>query len=315
MSNLQDAVVDYLLYCRSRNLSDKTVAWYEYKLRFFAAWCDQHRLTEVEDITLRHYQQYLVELNGTESYRGIGKKRSSYTTKGFAQVIKGFLRWGVREEMVQEKLLPKLDMPKVSKRLIKTFTPEMLQRLDAAASNESHPWLRARDLAILHLLLDTGMRASELCTLRPDSLHLDPDDPYVCVVGKGDKERYIGPLAPETQMLLRRYLRTRPKVKSDTLILSTHHEPLTVWGLGKLIERLERWAGEQHFTGVRVSPHTFRHTFAVNKLREGMDLVRLSLLLGHNSLGVTENYLRDFRQQEARFTPATQQPGRRKSYA
>ena len=303
MSSLRATVVDYLLDCKSQNLSDQTIGWYEYKLRYFTEWCEQKGITEVEDIAIKHIQHYVVELGNSESYHHIGKQRSTYTTRGYAQVIKSFIHWCGSEGMQDEFNWQRIKMPKVAKRIIRTFTPEMLERLLQAASNEPQPWLKARDLAILHLLFDTGIRATELCTLRLDGLHLDPDDPYISVIGKGDKEREVGPLSVETQRVLRRYLRTRPKVNSDMLILGAKWLPLTKWGLDKVIERLERWAGPEHFVGVRVSAHTFRHTFAVMKLREGMDLIRISRLMGHNSLAITENYLKDFQQREARKRP------------
>ena len=81
------------------------------------------------------------------------------------------------------------------------------------------------------------------------------------------------------------------------MFLNRYGRPLTVSGIDQLLERLNGWARVQ---GVRVSAHTFRHTFAINYLKNGGDIYRLSRLLGHTSVQVTEGYLRAFKQHEAR---------------
>lgn len=159
--------------------------------------------------------------------------------------------------------------------------------------------MQLRDQAILALLLDTGLRADELCALRVGDVRLNEGFVFV-KQGKGDKQREVGPLGLETQRTVRRYLRGREMDRDDWLLKGRHHTQLTSSGLDRILYRLRDWAGSGHFDGVRVSAHTFRHTFAVNFMRQSSDIYALSLLLGHSSVAVTQNYLRDFQQREAR---------------
>lgn len=228
--------------------------------------------------------------------------RSSYTVRGYTQVIKGFLAWAAEEELISAKVGAKVEMPRVEKKLIRTFSREQYHILGVACANEMLPWLMHRDRAILAVLLDTGIRASELCTMTVRDVHLeDRTDPHLIVYGKGRKERAVGPLGRESELVLRRYLaRHRPEVSAPQVFVSRTFEPLTPSGLDQLLYRLRRWAGPERFPGIRLSAHTFRHTYAVNFLRAGGSIYDLSVLLGHSSVVVTQRYLEDYQQSDAR---------------
>jgi site-specific recombinase XerD len=137
-------------------------------------------------------------------------------------------------------------------------------------------------------LLDTGLRASELVGLTLDKVWID--DGLVKVLGKGNKERLV-PMGATVQKAVWRYLHSyRPKPANplyDTLFLTANGEPLTVNRLECIIERYGKKA---EIEGVRLSPHTLRHTAAVSFLRNNGDVFSLQRMLGHSSLEMTRHY-------------------------
>ncbi|HEX9037669.1 MAG TPA: tyrosine-type recombinase/integrase [Ktedonobacterales bacterium] len=279
------------------DLSPRTRQWYEEKLRTFQAWAEASGTLDIEDVTPAHVRRYLAYLRENPSPR-TGQPRSSYTVRGHAQVIKGFLSWCAREDLISERIAKRVDLPRVEQKVIETFSPDHLKRLFSAAAKEMTPALIARDRAILSVLLDTGVRASELCGLTLDNTHLSPDDAYLKVYGKGRKEREVG-LGVNARTTLHRYLnrhRDAPAAQRH-VFLTRYHQLMTVNGLDQLLYRLADWAGVE---GVRCSAHTFRHTYAVSYLAAGGDLYKLSRLLGHTSVSTTEHYLRSFSQRDAR---------------
>ena len=298
---MTSAVEEYRLACAAKGVTPVTWRFYEGKLRVFSEYLkDEFGITEVEGFQPTHINQFVAWLRETPSLNGRGK-RSTYTIKAYVEAIKVFMSWCIAENLLDRRVQERVAMPKVAKRILKTLNRRQFDLLLAAANNEPTRILALRDQAILGLLLATGIRATELCTLQMQHLHLgDDEQSYILVLGKGDKDREVGPLGMECQKYLRRYLRGQHRAPADILFLGRRKEPLTPSGLDKLLYRLRDFSGRENFAGIRVSAHTFRHTFAVNYMEQGGDIYTLSLLLGHTSVAVTQNYLRDFKQRNAR---------------
>lgn len=212
------------------------------------------------------------------------------------EVVKTFLSWCEAEELIDDKVRKKVPNPKVEKKVIRVLSREQFDRLMVASDHEPTRSLQLRDKALLCVLLSTGIRASELCGLTRSDLFLSDD--YLIVHGKGNKQREVGPLGAICQRHLGRYLRGQ----QHEVVFLSHRTggALTPFGLDQLLKRLHDHAGEEYFAGIRVSAHTFRHTFAVNFLKQGGNIKQLQLLLGHTSLAVTQRYLEDFQQRDAR---------------
>lgn len=199
--------------------------------------------------------------------------------------------------------MSRLRPPKASSDQIRSFSDENLIRIERAATESEHP---RRNLAIHFLLFDSGMRASELCSLKMRDLDLQGR--CCTVVGKGNKRRLVY-FGRKTRKAVWNYLKEQPRDADDPVFLAdrgkNHQEPLTRSGLHQLIQRLGRQAGLQ---GVRCSPHTYRHTFAIGFLRAGGNVFSLQQLLGHSNLSVTQRYCAlaqgDLENQQRQFAPA-----------
>lgn len=196
------------------------------------------------------------------------------------------------------KLKPPIDRPDQ----IQPFTGEQVSALEAQARRSVYP---LRDSAIVLLLLDTGMRASELCGLRVQDVDLVGRR---CVVrGKGGKERALS-LGQRATRAVWAHLRGREDEPEAALFQSQRGqrpgEGFTRSGLTQLIHRLGEAAG---IVGVRCSPHTFRHTFSIEFLRAGGNQFTLMEILGHQDLKQTSRYLRlaqaDIERQHRAFSP------------
>jgi integrase/recombinase XerD len=307
--NLNAAITAY--FYAKHALSPRTHAWYEQKLAAWAAWTVAHRCplhphpaTDIEAVDASHVNEYLAHLKTVPStaLNHGGRPAGSHAIHGNARAIKAFLRWCVREDLVLERVTRRLEMPRREQKVIPVLTADDIRRLLAACERpkgDLYPWMAERDRTILMLLLDTGLRAGELCGLEIADVHLDRSDPYIKVTGKGRKEREIGLGITARQQMHRWLYRYRPDTAPDTrAVFNTRDRAaLDAKGLAALLRRLKEAAGITH---IRCSPHDFRHTFSFSFLAHGGDVMRLSRLLGHTSLAVTSGYLSAFQSRDAR---------------
>jgi integrase/recombinase XerD len=297
--NIKSTIEHFLADCEIRGLSQTTVAWYRKRLNLVAS-----KLAEVDHVTemeavkivhLRHFVQHLMTTHsGANNPRKPTESRfvSPYTVRGYVRVIKVFFSWCYKEELTDSDPSARLVQPKAPDYLIPTFTVDHIDKMLATCNLKTPGGFR--DYVILLLLLDTGMRVSELCSLRVCNVF----ERYVKVIGKGNKEREIG-LHPHVGRLLCRYLyKYRPPVEGvETVFVGRGGIPLQQRGVAQMLDRVKKASGIE---GVRVSAHTFRHTFAKFYLKRGGELFDLSREMGHSTVQITEIYLKDYRSTEAR---------------
>ena len=157
-----------------------------------------------------------------------------------------------------------------------------------------------RDQSIILVLLDTGIRSSELCGLRVSDV--DFETGKVFVTGKGSKERHCY-LGTTTRRSLWRYLVARESQPEEPLFTTQSDRPFTRSWLRRVVSNVGKRAGVAN-----AYPHRFRHTFAVQFLRNGGDIFTLQMLLGHSSLTMVRHYARlaaiDAEQAHNRASPA-----------
>jgi site-specific recombinase XerD len=240
------------------NLSADTKAWYHSKLAIFADWCKGQDI-DLPDITPKVVLTFLEYVKTRVNPRS-KKLVTSDTHHGYIKVIRQFLTWCSNDEdygqYVSKKTIKRIVLPKVEQKVIETFTTAEINAFFDAADKSN---MAKRDRAILSLLLDTGIRASELCGLTIENVHIGRDDAYIKVMGKGRKEREVS-LGSKSRISLLRYLRADRKdaKSSDPVFLTQRDEPLNRNTLNQLLYRLRDDAKIK----TRVSAHKWRHTFA-----------------------------------------------------
>lgn len=303
---ITDAIEGFLLDRATAKCSAATLRWYRYKLRMFADAMAKSNVTDIEGIKVAHLRAFIMELQSTiadannpyKPARKDGVKLSDLTVRGFVQVIKTFCKWLYMEELLDEDPSLRLRRPKVASYMIRTFTAQNLEDMLGACDRRSH--LGFRNYTIILLLCDTGIRLGELCNLRVDDFHLGVggDDSYISVFGKGKKERKVGMSAPVAKCLWK-YVsvhRQGDDSKETHLFLGRTGKPLASPAVQDMLKQIKLRIGLE---GVRVSPHTFRHTFSTLYMKSGGKLERLSRELGHSKLVVTEEYLKQFGSESA----------------
>src|SRR5690606_84463 len=214
-------------------------------------------------------------------------KEQPYASSSVARkvaAIKSFFNFLAKRSLVDDNPAKEVDSPKVQKRLPKTLSSEDVGNLLAAPRAENSP-KGLRDSALLNLLYATGMRVTEIVSLRVQDLDLDKSALYC--PSKDGQVRML-PFEEETREILDAYLeRGRPhllKNEEETALFLNHRgQQLTRQGLWLIIKA---YARQIKLSG-DVTPHTLRHSFAAHKLESGADLQRIQQLLGHANISTT----------------------------
>jgi len=193
--------------------------------------------------------------------------------------LKVFFRFAQEEGYLKTNIAARLKVPRAPKKIIQTFSQEQLRQLLRAARS-------TRDKAILALFIDTGIRVTELGSLRIQDIELDRG--RIKVSGKGAKERFVFFGNPCRRLLWRYINSERPDVSSDRLFINSRGQPLKA---SAILEMMRRYGKRAGIKGVRCSPHTLRHTFAKRFLLNGGDVFTLQQILGHSSLEMVRRYL------------------------
>lgn len=271
---------DYLRF--DRGLAKRTVRAYLADCRSFARYADsvgRGDPTSVDYDTLRGYLQ-LLDRRGLAA-RSAARHRSSLRT------YFGFL---VDDGYVDDDPTERLEAPRTHRTLPDTLSYGEVERILDTAERidpEIYPNV-SRDVAMLETLYGAGLRVSELIGLERRDLMLD--EGLVVVRGKGDKRRIV-PIGGGAVRRLRRYLRERrPELdrgrSGGAVFLNQHGRPLSRMGAWKIVRKHVTNAG----ISKRVTPHTFRHSFATHLLERGADLVAVQEMLGHADISTTQIY-------------------------
>ncbi len=299
---IHDAFTEFAF---SKDWSPASRIWYRKRLMPFFAWLESQGITDLGAITAPLVRRYVDERRTTPTRR-TGRPIDSHTLHGDVRAIRAFLHWAVAEDEVDAKVPARIALPKKEQKVLRVLSGEQIARLfhaaDARARSGETPERVARNKAILAVLLDTGIRADELCSLQVGDAALAPDESYLFVrKAKGRKQREV-PLGKKSRQLLARYLHRYRGTKQSAapLFLGKGDAPLTPSGLDQVLYSLVDEAGREYFEGLKLGAHLYRHTFAVNYLQAGGDVYRLSRLMGHSTISTTEGYLRAFTARQAR---------------
>jgi len=309
--DLETLIDGYLLFCQSGGRSKQTVRWYSGKLRIFRDYSVEHDgIDDVAAITATSIRGFIVHLQTSvradehNPYKPDRDDRlSPQTVQGYVRVLKAFFSWAAREGLVDQSPMTHVSMPKAPKVIVPTFSQSQVEAL--LSTIDRGRTVGYRDYCIMLTFLDTGMRLSELTELSLASLDLGLGQ---CkVLGKGSKERLV-PLGGSLQRALWKYInqyRSAPAFPGlDTLFLTRDGRQMA---RSTVYQMVRRYGNLAELTGVRCSPHTFRHTFAKNFLMNGGDLFTLQRILGHSSLDVVRLYVNlaseDITAQHRKYSP------------
>lgn len=267
--------------------SPRTIRAYTEVLSSFFAWGG---LKRPKDITAERVRSYRVFLNRKTTTRGTVLK--PVTQAYHAIVIRTFLKYLAKDD-IETLSAEKVEIGRVPERQVDFLEEEELERLLAAPEGDALRVLR--DRAILELLFSAGLRVSELTSLDRDQVNLTKDE--FSVRGKGSKLRIVF-LSPSAKQALERYLDRRTDV--DPALFVSHRKlglvsqeaakreslRLTPRSVERLVKHYAKKAGIVK----DVHPHTLRHSFATDLLKNGADIRAVQTMLGHASITTTQIY-------------------------
>ena len=274
------AVDAFLLSRRLTNASPATSEFYLKRLKPFVAFCRSRNETPAtfNRLTIIAYLQTSLQ------------QVSPQTVNGDLRAIKAFTKWLVKEGLRKDDPTQGIERLKEPTHYPRTLSDAQVAALVNAIAQHADTFVGLRDLALVCLLLDTGLRISEALNLRLNEIDLSQG--FVRVMGKGSKERIV-PFGESVKVVLLRYLARRSVIThaGDRLFVTTLGLPLSARQVHK---QLVRWGKIAGINGVRLSPHTLRFTFVRKWLQSGGDSLVLQKILGHTTPVMTSHYPRLF---------------------
>jgi len=271
--DLQSAVDGFVAYCKSKNLSGRTVEYYCYRLQALQTYLTASgQPTVPKDLTPQTIRAFLT---------AEAEQKSATTASHSHTALRAFFGFLVNDGFLESSPMDNVDKPKRRKSIVNTFS---LEQIDAVLAKCGKDFAGARDRAMVTMLLDCGLRVSELAGLDLDDV--DWTDGTLIVLGKGSNERVV-PFGHTARQTLTAYIARRGELDTPALFVSTLGARLDRYRVRDIIEKR---CENAEITGVGCSPHTFRHTMAVSYLRNGGDVFSLQKLLGHSTLDMTRKY-------------------------
>lgn len=286
--------------------TNETPTAYKSKLRHLEKFlgADRETITQ-EDID--NFKIYV--LNRKTKQRGgeeIKEPLSRFTIRSVLATTKHFLTWAMRKNYLPQGL--ELENIKEPRPEPKAIAADTVDRLLLAAQSTGEDWERARNIAIIYVLRDTGGRVGSLARLEMESLNLA--DGYAIVRDKGDQLSWLW-FSASTVAAIRAWLHWRAgRAPLDyKLFTGKKGRGLTREGIYRAIERLADVAGITD----RHNPHSFRHAFARDSLLAGADLSQVSQMMNHSSVAVTDKYYarwtkKELKQFHDKFSPGRDLP-------
>ena len=278
---LTELIREFLFDCKVRELSDLTVKNYEKQLQKFRHFVRENfQVIQFEELKPIHVKEYISSLQD----RGC---KPAYIND-LLKAVKCLCSYAQREGYSEEILTKRIRNVKQPKVLIHTFSTKDISLMIKYFNGSDY--MSVRNKMILMVFFDTGIRLAELTNMKMDQIQ----DSYFIIYGKGRKERVV-PKNPAVGKFLYKYLTAREKYfmgrhfEEEYVFLSKNGRQLTNEGVRVFMKEAAEAVGVN--PKVRVSPHTCRHTFAHQQLKNGLDLYSLSRLLGHESVAITQRYL------------------------
>lgn len=304
---MQALVEDFLQHLRhEKGHADNTQRTYSALLNKFVSWAGKQGLTNWSDVSLNHLMSFLQHERSRKldhAPEDAARRLSSESVYLEIAALRAFYKYAENEKILPLNIAENLSLPRRWKRLPKALTGSEVDQLFKAEPVESPSSLC--DQAILETAYASGLRLSELRTLRLEQLHLDAG--FLNIIGKGNKERIV-PIGTAAISALNRYLEAgRPRLVTPkspaNVFLTKRGTPFAAVTLWLRIKQRVKRAGISR----NITPHMLRHSFATHLLENGADLRVIQELLGHATISTTEVYthvtgnrLRDIHQ---RFHP------------
>jgi integrase/recombinase XerD len=289
MQILTSVINNYLNHCKiERNLSIKTIKAYNCDLKQFLKFITPYQINKIEEVNKDQIKAFLVFLT---NFKPKSVKRKMASIKGFFDFleIEEYLQINplrrLRIKIKEPKTLPKtLDIHQINKIYRKAY---FIKNQQIDNKNEIDYFEHYRNVVIIEILFATGARVSELSVLLDKNVNLENGE--ITLFGKGQKERKIHICNFEVIQILRNYraeFSRQMNLSGGYFFTNRNHKQLSEQSIRLMIKRIAKLADIQ----MKVTPHTFRHTFATLLLENDVDIRYIQTLMGHSSISTTQIY-------------------------
>lgn len=256
-----------------KNYSIKTFENYNRDLNKFFRFLKEYKINDIKKITKETIRLYfLKQKNNNISNRTLGRYYSS---------LNSFFIYSIEHEYIESNPLKFIDYPKYTKKVPEYIYESQLEKILNEKTSENIE-IELRNKLIINLLLDSGVRVSELVNIKVSDI--DIEERIIKVFGKGSKERFVFFTSKTKEILVTYLSKRKEKAIVDNLFINYKGEKLTERSVQKIIKLV----GEK--IGLDIHPHLLRHTFATDLLNKGADIRMIQELLGHENLDTTQIY-------------------------
>ncbi|WP_028546234.1 tyrosine-type recombinase/integrase [Paenibacillus taiwanensis] len=293
MSNvtIYQAVDKFLRNKRTKNLDKKTVDYYKQTLGAFVKFLEEIDVTLPGDIITEDIQEF-IELRKK-------KGNKAPTINKYLRAIEAFLRYLQLKEAIGDNPVTEFGRLQETKRIIRTLDEKMIMEIFGVINQES--FVGERNFLFILLLLDTGVRLNEALEIKLTDILWNQRNIFIS--GKYNKERVV-PFSDTLARYLDNYLERRGTLEHDYVFVNIEGDQLK---RRTIQDSVLDYANAASIKGVRISPHTFRHTFAKMYLIRGGNVFSLQKILGHSSIEMVRVYVEMFSneiaEQHNKYTP------------
>lgn len=309
----EDAVKVFMNVKKANNLKQKTLKGYEQNLRYFQEWFSERyegmSLENVSTAILRDYMLWCA--NEKQYYEGhpfkseFEKDRQGLSPASVnvrTRVLKVFFNTLHEEEIISRNPAANLKLMKTDEDTVQPLTEDELKKLLAAPDTKYYA--QFRDYVIMFLIIDTGMRLNEVCSLEVKDVDFVKRQIVLPAAKNKNRKTRILPLSSETsKLLLQMVTENRGYFETEYVFNTNYGEPVNEKTIQKAFDKYAEKAGIDK----RVSPHVLRHNFAKMAALNGMDIFTLMRIMGHADITTTRKYVQidedDMREQHTQFSP------------
>ena len=302
LTSINYQIDEFMLFCRSRQLREKTMSSYEQTLRLFERWCwEQFEVNTIDCINeglIRRYINDLMErgkytfyvndkgkeINFPDRRRDFRQQITTTTINNYLRNLRVFFNWLERDYMIQRNPMKKIRLLKNERKAKEYISDEDFQKL--IKNLDKSYFSEHRDYAMIVLMLDSGMRLGECSALLVSDINLPKKQIFLrAEITKGRQDRIVY-FSAKTEVIVRRWIQYK-----DRYVETDYAFPVKATGGSVGVSNFEsnfRNYLQRAGLNSKISPHCLRNNFAKRCLMNGMDIFTLSRLLGHSSVTVTE---------------------------
>jgi integrase/recombinase XerD len=279
----QEAVSMFLRNCVTKNLSTNTIVYYRNGMSPAIGHLDRLHPALTPATTSADHLKDVVDARLTDILPKTGKRISAKTVNHTICALKAFFTYMWEEGYIPENPTAPVKKVKYINKTIQAFSDEQVKAL--LDGPDTTKFTGERDRLLLLVLLDSGLRISEALNIELGDI--DRTSCTIRTIGKGGKERLV-PFGTSARRALNKYLVRRGSMDHDLVFVNEFGEQMR---RNQALQNMVKYGRSGGITGVRVSPHTCRHTFARNWIRDGGDPYTLQDVLGHTSMDMVRRYV------------------------